>query len=89
MAATKQRAVVTSVIEYAPDAMSTSLTAALVVAVAVMWFGGLGAAALVRGVTPSILRTVYDNLMIFAGGSLLVCGIAAGATYFLATRSRK
>ena len=89
MAATKQRAVVTSVIEYAPDAMSTSLTAALVVAVAVMWFGGLGAAALVRGVTPEILRSVYDNLMIFAGGSVLVCGIAAGVAYFLAKRSRK
>ena len=60
----------------------------LVVAVAVMWFGGLGAAALVRGVTPAILQSVYDNLMIFAGGSLLVCGLAAGATYFLAKRNR-
>jgi len=88
LAAAKPRAVVASVIEYAPDAASTSLTAALVVALAVMWFGGLGAAALVRGVTPAILRSVYDNLMIFAGGSLLVCGIAAGATYFLAKRSR-
>ena len=87
-AAARPRAVATSVIEYAPDAMSTSLTAALVVAVAVMWFGGLGAAALVRGVTPAILRPVYDNLMIFASGSLLVCGIAAGATYFLAKRNR-
>lgn len=86
--AAKPRAVVTQVIEYAPDAMSNSLTAALVVAVAVMWFGGLGAAALVRGVTPAILRSVYDNLLIFAGGSLLVCGIAAGAAYFLAKRSR-
>ncbi|MEK7731585.1 MAG: helix-turn-helix domain-containing protein [Planctomycetota bacterium] len=88
VAATKPRAVVTSVIEYAPDAMSNCLTAALVVAVAVMWIGGLGAAALVRGVTPSILRSVYDNLMIFAGGSLLACGIAAGLVYFLAKRSR-
>jgi len=88
LAAAKPRAVVTSVIEYAPDAVSNSLTAALVVAVAVMWFGGLGAAALVRGVTPAILRSVYDNLLVFAGGSLLVCGIAAGVAYFLAKRSR-
>ena len=86
--AAKPRAVVTQVIEYAPDAMSNSLTAALVVAVAVMWFGGLGAAALVRGVTPAILRSVNDNLMVFAGGSLLVCGLAAGVAYFLAKRSR-
>lgn len=86
--AAKPRAVVTKVIEYAPDALSSSLTAAVVVAVAVMWFGGLGAAALVRGVTPAILRSVYDNLMMFAGGSLLVCGIAAGAAYFLAKRYR-
>ena len=86
--AVKPRAVVTQVVEYAPDAVSNSLTAALVVAVAVMWFGGLGAAALVRGIMPTILRSLYDHLMIFASGSLLVCGIAAGATYFLAKRSR-
>jgi len=86
--AAKPRAVVAQVYEYAPDAVSNSLTAALVVAVAVMWFGGLGAAALVRGITPAILRSVYDNLLIFAGGSLLACGIAFGATYFLAKRSK-
>ena len=86
--AAKPRAVITQVLEYAPDAVSTSLTAALVVGVAVMWVAGLGAAALVRGVTPSLLQSVYSHLAIFAGGSLLVCGIAAGATYFLAKRSR-
>jgi hypothetical protein len=86
--AAKPRAVVTQVLEYAPDAVSTSLTAALVVGVAVMWVAGLGAAALVRGVTPSLLQSVYSHLAVFAGGSLLVCGIAAGATYFLAKRSR-
>ena len=86
--AAKPRAVVTHVLEYAPDAMSSSLTAALAVAVAVMWFGGLGAAALVRGVYPAILLAVHKNLMIYSGGSLLVCGIVAGAAYFLAKRSR-
>jgi hypothetical protein len=85
-AAAKPRAVITQVLEYAPDAVSTSLTAAMVVGVAVMWVAGLGAAALVRGVTPSLLQSVYSHLAIFAGGSLLVCGIAAGATYFLAKR---
>ena len=87
-AAAKPRAVITQVLEYAPDAVSTSLTAALVVGVAVMWVAGLGAAALVRGVTPSLLQSVYSHLAVFAGGSLLVCGIAAGATYFLAKRPR-
>jgi len=87
-AAAKPRAVVTQVVEYAPDAVSASLTAALVVGVAVMWVAGLGAAALVRGVTPSLLQSVYSHLAIFAAGSLLVCGIAAGATYFLAKRPR-
>ncbi len=86
--ATRQKVLVTQVIEYAPDAVSSGLTAALVVAIAVMWLGGLGAAALVRGVTPSILQTLYDNLLIFFGGSLLACGIAGGVAYFLAKRSR-
>jgi hypothetical protein len=74
------------VVEYAPDAVSTSLTAALVVAVAVMWIGGLGAAALVRGVVPGILQTLYSNLMIFAGGATLLVVIAAAAAYFVNNR---
>ncbi len=84
----RQRAVVTQVVEYAPDALSTSLTALLVVAVAVMWFAGLAAAALVRGITPSLIRWVYADLAIFAGGAVVVGAIAAGVSYILAKRSR-
>ncbi|MBI4717711.1 MAG: helix-turn-helix domain-containing protein [Planctomycetes bacterium] len=81
------RAVVTRVVEFAPDALSTCLTAAMVVAVAVMWLAGLSAAGLVRGVVPSLIGTLYQNLAMFAGGALLVAGIAAGVAYFLAKRS--
>ena len=77
----------TRVVEYAPDAVSTSLTAAMVVAVAVMWIAGLASMALVRGVTPSLLTTLHDNLLIFAGAALGVTGIAAAIAYFMAKRS--
>jgi hypothetical protein len=84
--APRHRAVTTTV-EYGPDAVSTSLTALMVVAVVVMWFAGLAGAALVRGVVPSILQGVYENLLIFAGGALGVGAIAAGVTYFISKRS--
>ena len=80
------RAVVSRV-EYRPNAVSTSLTVLMMVAVVVMWFAGLAGAALVRGIAPSILRGVYANLAIYAGGALVVAGLAAAVTYFLAKRS--
>ncbi len=87
VAGAASRAVVGQVVEYGPDAVSSGLTAFLGVAVAVIWIGGLGAAALVRGSVPSILLTAYNNLAIFAGGALLLGVIAGGASYFLAKRS--
>jgi len=84
----RARAVVTEVYEYAPDAVTRSLTAAMVVTVAVMWIGGLGAAAMVRTTMPGLLQKVYDNLLIFTGGSLVLAGIAAGVTYMLAKRGK-
>jgi hypothetical protein len=74
-------------VEYGPDAWTTSLTAAMVVAVIILWFGGLAAAAMVRGVLPGLIRAVYSNLAIFSGGAVLVAAIAAAVTYFLAKRS--
>lgn len=82
------RVLVAQALEFPPDAVSSSLTALLVVAIAVMWIGGLGAASLVRGATPGILETVYSNLALFAGGSLLLGGGAAGVVYFLAKRAK-
>jgi len=82
------RTVMAQVVEYAPDAVSSSLTAVLVVALAVMWIAGLGAASLVRGVVPGILQTLYSNLLMFAGGSVLVAGAAGGLTYVLAKRNK-
>ncbi len=78
--------VVTQLAEYPPDAVSTSLTALLVVAVGVMWIGGLGAAALVRGSVPGLLETLYANLVFFAGGAALIGAIAAAVTYFVSKR---
>ena len=87
MAGVASRAVVRQVVEYGPDAVSSGLTAFLGVAIAVIWIGGLGAAAMVRGSVPSILLTAYNNLAIFAGGALLLGVIAGGVSYFLAKRS--
>lgn len=81
------RVTVTQVVEYGPDAVSSGLTAALVVAVAVMCIAGLAIAGLVRGIVPSLIGTVYSNLAMFTGGAFGVVVIAAGLTYFLAKRS--
>ena len=84
----EQRAPVTRVVvEYGPDAVSTGLTALLVVAVAVMWFAGLAGAGLARGVVPAILQPVYANLGWYSVGAVVVAGIAAVITYFVARRS--
>ena len=45
-------------------------------------------AALVRGVYPSIIQTVYNNLLMCAGGTLGVAVVAGGVTFALARRSR-
>jgi hypothetical protein len=80
-------AVVTEVVQYGPDPVSTGLTAAMVVAVAVMWFAGLGAAALVRGITPSLLEAVYSRLSVYTLGMLVVT-VIAGAAAFLVSKKR-
>jgi len=82
------RRVVTRVVEYGPDAVTSSLTALLVVAVLVMCFAGLAGAGLVRGITPGILAPVYANLWMYGIGAVVVSGIAAGVTYFLGKRAR-
>lgn len=73
--------------EAAPDAASAALTALMVVGVVILWFAGLAGAALVRGVSPSLVRTVQANLPLCVGGAALVAAAAAGITYFLAKRS--
>ena len=82
------RAVATKVVvEYGPDAVSTSLTALMIVGVMVMWFAGLAGAALVRGIEPAMIKTVYANLAIYAGGAFGAAVIAAAVTFFIAKRS--
>ncbi len=77
------RAAVREVVECGPDAVSTSLTALMVVAVAVMWFAGLGAAALVRGITPAPLQAVYENLWMYAAAALGAVVVAGGVTFLV------
>lgn len=84
----RARAVAVPVYEFAPDPVTRSLTAAMVVAVAIMWIGGLGAAAMVRTTMPGLLQTVYQNLMIFTGGSLVLAALVAGVTYMMAKRGK-
>lgn len=87
-AATELRAPASRVVvTYAPDAAATGLTALMVVAVAVMWFAGLAGAGLVRGIVPSILKAVYQNLGYYSGGAFGVAAIAAVIAYFVAKRS--
>ena len=86
-AAAKQTATVRQVVEYGPDAVSSALTAMMAVAVVVMLFAGLGAAALVQGVKPAILATISNNMLYFGGGSVLVAIIAAAVAFLLAKRS--
>jgi hypothetical protein len=74
-------------IETVSDPVASGLTAVMVVAVAVLWFAGLGAAAMVRGITPALLQWVYDKLMFAAIGALAVGIVAAAVTYLLAKRS--
>lgn len=76
-------AVVVTRVEYGPDAVSTGLTAAMAVAVLVLWFGALGTAALVRGISPSLLQTIYAKMPFFVGGSAGAVLIAGGLTYFI------
>lgn len=80
-------AAVRQAVEYAPDAVSSALTALLVVAVVVMGFAGMGAAAMARGILPSMLETVYAGLWMYAAGATGVAIIASGLTYFVRKRS--
>ncbi len=78
---------VVEVLEFAPDAWSAGLTALMAVAILAMWIAGLAGAALVRGVSPGIVQAVYDNMIMYAAGTLVVGVIAGAAAFFLAKRS--
>ena len=58
----------------------------VVVALGVMLVGGLGAASLVRGITPSLLEALYPKLWMFSAGSLVVAIIAGAITFFVAKK---
>lgn len=85
-AAGAPRGVVREVVEYGPDAVTTSLTAVMVVAVVVMWVAGLGSAALVRGVLPGVLQAIYGNLWMYSLGALVAAIIAGGLTFVVARK---
>lgn len=78
--------VVREVVAYAPDAVSASLTAVMAVGVFSLLIAGLGAASMVQDITPSLLRTLYSNLWIFAVGAVGICVAVGGVTYALAKR---
>ena len=75
-------------VSFAPDALSSSLTALMVVVMFVMLFGGLAAASLVRGVTPRIIESIFQNMMVYAGGVAGVAVVASAVTFFLAKRAQ-
>jgi hypothetical protein len=76
-----------TVVEYGPDAVSMGLTGMLVVATAVMCVAGVGAASMMQGVWPSLLRALYENLWIFGAVSLVVALGALGLGFVLGRRS--
>ncbi len=82
----RPQTIVREVVVYGPDPVSSALTALLVVALVVMLVGGLGAASLVRGITPSLLETIYAKLWMFSAGSLVVAIIAGAVTFFVAKK---
>lgn len=75
-------------VSFAPDALSSSLTALMVVVMFVMVFGGLAAASLVRGVTPRIIESIFQNMIVYAGGVAGVAVVASAVTFFLAKRAQ-
>jgi len=78
--------VVTTRVEFAPDALSAGLTALLVVAIIVLGFAGLTAAASVRGVSLPVIEYVYGKLWMFGAGAVVAGGIATGIGYLLGRR---
>lgn len=74
------------VVEYGPDAASSGLSALMVVALIVLLFGGLAAASLIRGMTPSLLEVVYAKLWMFVAGVVVFAGLAAGITFAIAKK---
>ena len=85
--ASAKRSVTITSVECAPDALSAGLTAAMVVATIAMLFGGLAAAAMVQGVLPGVVASVYNSMKYYAGGTVLAAVIAAVVTFLLAKRS--
>ena len=76
-----------TIVEYGPDAISTGLTGMIVVATAVMCVAGLGAAAIMQGVWPSLLDLVYQNMIIFGGASAGLAVVAMAVGFFLGKKA--
>ncbi len=74
------------VVEYGPDAMSSALTGAMAVATLVLLVGGLSAAAMVRGVWPAPLDSIFANMPVFGGASFGAALLVALVTFLLARR---
>lgn len=74
-------------VEYAPDALSTGLAAMSAITVVVLCGVGVGAAAIVRGVWPAFLDSVYSSLWMFGAGALVASGVALALGYMVGKRA--
>ncbi|RJP31312.1 MAG: DNA-binding protein [Phycisphaerales bacterium] len=74
------------VVEYGPDAFSSALTGAMVVATLVLLVGGLSAAAMVRSVWPAPLGSIFENMPVFGGVTFGGAILVALVTYLFARR---
>ncbi|MCH7700553.1 MAG: hypothetical protein IID37_02585 [Planctomycetes bacterium] len=74
-------------VEYAPDAFSAGLAAMSAITVVVLCGVGVGAAAIVRGVWPVFLDSVYSKLWMFGAGAFVASGLALALGYFVGKRA--
>lgn len=74
-------------VEYAPDAFGHGASGLVAVGLAVMCCAGFALAAMIRGVQPSILDIIFNNLWMFGLGAVVVAGAATGVGIFLGKRS--
>lgn len=78
---------VRQVVEYGPDAAAKGVTVMMAVGVLVMVVAFLAAAAGVRGLTPSLVETIYGKLGMFAGGALGLASLGSLVVYLISKRS--
>jgi excisionase family DNA binding protein len=83
------RGAVVTVVEYAPDPLSTGLTGLMAVAVLIMCLTGLTVAAMLHDAVPGLLGLLHQKLWIFGLAAVVVAGAATGVGFFLGKKAEQ